>query len=536
MTLYSSREPDSCTDPEDTQRLTGHMSEYIYDQLPYTSRAFPATHPRNLAAVAYLRGMEPAPMENCRVLELGCASGGNLFPMAAHYPQSRFLGIDNSRREIDDGLALGKRLGLRNIDLRAMDIMDIDESLGEFDYIIVHGVYSWVPDEVRQRILEICSRQLSPNGIAYISYNVLPGWHLYGTARDIMRYAVRDFDDTHGLERKVQTACEWLSTLTEILPAEKNPYIFQLRAVAKKITSSDPSYLLHEYLAEINNPYHFHEFINDIRKFRLRYVGDAATLGYGIVPSAALDKRLAECSRDVMDFEQRADFLLNREFRCALLCRTGVTLGQNLMTDRLGPLYLSSMARHVPLPRQRFGDTIGFQFDGDVYINPHPLFQQAMRHLTEAYPDAMTFSQLLNLLQCQGGDAEVLAMEILRARSGGIVSITLDKPRLDTSLAPRPVADTLAQKLCSITRQIPTPWHTVADLDDFILLLLPCLDGTRDHDAQLNYMREKLADRTTLFGVAPAPAPDTHERERWLTENLTRSLEFLRRAGLLKAA
>ncbi len=408
------------------------MPEYIYDQLPYTSRAFPATHPRNLAAVGYLRGMEPAPMEHCRVLELGCASGGNLFPMAAHYPESRFLGIDNSRREIDDGLALGNRLGLHNIDLRTMDIMDVDESLGDFDYIIVHGVYSWVPDEVRQRILEICSRQLRPNGIAYVSYNVLPGWHLYGTARDIMRYAVRDFDDARGLERKVQAACERLSTLTEILPAEKNPYMFQLRAVAKKITTSNPSYLLHEYLAEINNPYHFHEFIDDIQEFRLSYVGDAATLGYGIVPSAALGKRLAEYARDVMDFEQQADFLLNREFRCALLCRADVSLGQDLMAERLGPLYLSSMARHVALPKGRFGNAIGFQFDGDVYIDPHPLFQQAMRQLTAVYPDALTFSQLLDLLQGQG-DTETLAEGMLRARSGGIVSITLDKPNHDLS-------------------------------------------------------------------------------------------------------
>ena len=121
------------------------LGDTSYDKVPYFSQAYAQSHPDRLAATAKLFGMTPAPLGDCRVLELGCASGGNLIPMAVQLPGSSFLGIDLSVRQIADGKAIVEQLQLRNIELRQMDITAVDSSLGKFDYIIAHGVYSWVP-------------------------------------------------------------------------------------------------------------------------------------------------------------------------------------------------------------------------------------------------------------------------------------------------------------------------------------------------------------------------------------------------------
>src|SRR5262249_13699905 len=151
------------------------------------------THPDRLATVATLFGMRPAAVDCCRVLELGCAAGGNLIPMAQALPGSSFLGIDLSARQVAEGAKVVAALGLTNVALRRQRILDVDESWGTFDYILCHGVSSWVPAPVQDRILHICSANLAPAGVAYVSYNTYPGWHLSGMIRDMMCYHARRY-------------------------------------------------------------------------------------------------------------------------------------------------------------------------------------------------------------------------------------------------------------------------------------------------------------------------------------------------------
>ena len=127
-----------------------------YDEVPYQSDPLIETHPDSLATAATLLGMTPAPVDQCRVLELGCAVGGNLIPMAAAQPESQFLGIDISSRQVAAGQALINATGLGKIKLECADILDLDESIGQFDYIICHGVYNWVPRPAQRKILQTC--------------------------------------------------------------------------------------------------------------------------------------------------------------------------------------------------------------------------------------------------------------------------------------------------------------------------------------------------------------------------------------------
>src|SRR5258705_2791900 len=166
-----------------------------YEELPYPNFSFALTHPDRLATIGLLFGLAPVPVDRCRVLELGCSAGGNLIPMAATLPHSEFVGIDFSATAIGNGVADIAALALTNIRLLPMDIRDFGDAFGSFNYIIAHGVYSWVPEDVRESLLALCARCLAPSGIAYVSYNTLPGWHARGAIRDAMRYHTRQFTD-----------------------------------------------------------------------------------------------------------------------------------------------------------------------------------------------------------------------------------------------------------------------------------------------------------------------------------------------------
>src|SRR5687768_17251136 len=225
-----------------------------YDEIPYTNKPLYPTHPDCLAVAGILRGMRPASPAKCRVLELGCASGGNLIPMAYSLPESRFVGIDLSAAQIAAGQEFCRPLGLGNLELRAGSILDLDESLGQFDYIICHGVYSWVPRGVQDRILWICGRLLAEHGIAYVSYNTYPGWHRRGIARELMRYHARRFDDP---PTKIQQARSVLSFMAEAASKCNSSLATGLAFESKSLEKDPDYYLFHEHLEEVNSPLYF---------------------------------------------------------------------------------------------------------------------------------------------------------------------------------------------------------------------------------------------------------------------------------------
>ena len=148
-----------------------------YDEVPYLSLPSSYTHPARSAAIAALFGLAPPAVATARILELGCSTGGNLLPLAEIYPQSAIVGVDLSQEQISYGTRIIQTLGLKNIRLLQQSIADLGDDAGAFDFIICHGVFSWVPRAVQDKIMEVCARHLSANGIAYIDYNTYPGWH-----------------------------------------------------------------------------------------------------------------------------------------------------------------------------------------------------------------------------------------------------------------------------------------------------------------------------------------------------------------------
>lgn len=296
-----------------------------YDDLMYESSAFPQTAINNLEARARMMGLQPAPAANAKVLELGCSMGGNIITQALYYPDAEFVGIDLSGRQVAQGNAIIEKMGLKNVHLEEKDILTIDESFGKFDYIIVHGIWSWVPDAVKDKIFSICRNNLTEHGIAYISYNVYPGWKRQEQLRDIMQFSSRDVLE-EPLEARTRKGLDALKALAEILENDKGLGGGGKLPAIQKILNHNFYYIAHEYMEAFNDPIYVNGFIEWANRHRLAYIGDT-NLHVSFVSWMAEHTReriLALAGDDYIAKEFYSDILSDRQFRRSLLCREEV--------------------------------------------------------------------------------------------------------------------------------------------------------------------------------------------------------------------
>jgi methyltransferase-like protein/SAM-dependent methyltransferase len=473
-----------------------------YDEVPYASRPFPQTHPDHLATVATLFGMRPPPVERCRVLELGCAAGGNLIPLAVTLPRGHFIGIDLSGRQIDDGRRVVRALGLRNIELRRLSILDVGDGLGQFDYIICHGVFSWVPAPVRDKILAVCAERLAPNGVAFVSYNTYPGWHLPGVVRAMMRFHADRFAEPAVRVRQARAVLEFLAGAT---PAENDGYGGGLHRELQLLRKVPDHYLFHEYLAEVNTPVYFHEFNALAEGHGLQYLGEAAFLEMltdHLAPGVANTLRLL--APDLVQAEQYMDFLRNRRFRQTLLCHRGVSLDRAPAPERLERLYVASAFRPVSAhPDLGPGAAEEFRSPRGLPVTTgEPLVKAALLHLAEAWPAAVPFRDLpaaaLARLGRHAGPgpsadtphSRALLAALLKCAAPGAVEFRLTPPRLVVEVSERPRATALARFQAAAGVPVVSLRHQVVTLDALDRRVLRHLDGSRDRGQLLRALTD----------------------------------------------
>lgn len=473
-----------------------------YDEVPYDSNPFAQTHPSRMFVIGTLFGLRPTPVSRCRVLELGAASGGNILPIAELFPDSELVGIDLSARQIADGQQLVNALGVQNITLKAASIMDVDDSYGTFDYIICHGVFSWVPKEVQQKILEICGTRLNPNGIAYISYNTFPGWHMRGMIRDMMQYHSSRFNTP---KLRIQQARALLDFLAQSVKGDnQNAYATLLKQELETIRHQADHYLYHEHLEEHNDPVYFHQFAERAREKGLKYLGEArvgtmVTGNFG----PEIEKTLKMLATDQIQAEQYMDFLRNRMFRESLLVSDKLSPNWAVQPDSLRFLHVASAAKPVTEPVNVTSDeNVSFRSaSGMNMATNRPLLKSAMRILQQAYPATVPFEELRKQARAALGsenvdpkviaeDTQVLAVGLLNCYMGSDL-IELHGMPIEFVRVPgeKPVATPLA-RLQATRGSITSRRHEIVRLSDLDRHLIPLLDGTNDRKA----LAEKLTD------------------------------------------
>ncbi len=476
-----------------------------YDEVPYESYPYAQTHPDRLATIAQLFQMRPAPIDRCRVLELGCAAGGNLIPMAVQLPGSQFVGIDLSARQIADGQRVVAELKLRNIQLEHRSILDLDERLGNFDYILCHGVYSWVPDAVQEKILEVCATLLQPQGVAYVSYNTYPGWHMSGMIRDMLRYHARRFprpQDAVGQSRAL------LNFLAQTAAEENSAYSVLLKEGLEVFRKVSDSYLLHEYLEEVNEPLYFHEFVERLGRHGLQYLAEAEV--HAMMPERLGGKiaaTLEKLSSEYIEMEQFLDFVRNRKFRQTLICHAGVALQRKVGASVLRPLYVASALRPVsPHPDLRSqAEELFRRPDGRTASTTEPVLKAALAHLAQHWPQAVSFAEL-STVACAGlapdkqagaSSEELLGKALLQLYASNLVELRTWRPPFACRVADRPQASPLARLQAATGTAVTNLRHERITLNVLERLVLQQLDGRHDRSALLNHLT-KLAERGTL--------------------------------------
>ena len=292
-----------------------------YDELRYYSKPFSYTSIALLEGNATLWGLTPPELKGAKVLELGSSFGGNLISQAVYYPDTEFVGIDLSDSQITQGNEIIKSMGLTNVLLE--NILDITPEFGMFDYIIVHGIYSWVPDNVKDKILEVCRENLTPNGIAYISYNTYPGWKSREVARDIMLYANKYTQDLPLSEqtRRGKAVVQLFSDAIKSIESEKNNNKSRINNFDSIQTKGD-HYIAHEYLEYHNHPLYLNQFVDSLHQHQLAYIGDTDfQLSYiSWMPQHLRDMINQLSETDYVAREQCLDYLYDVAFRRSLLC------------------------------------------------------------------------------------------------------------------------------------------------------------------------------------------------------------------------
>ena len=295
-----------------------------YNELLYKSNPFTYTVPALLEAQGKLFGLTPKDSRKARILELGSSFGGNIITQALYNPEAEFVGVDLTAEQVKKGNEVIEKIGLKNIKLIEKNILDINEDFGKFDYIIVHGVFSWVPDIVKEKIIKICNENLTEEGIAYISYNTYPGWKEPDKIREMMLYANKYFPEVSQGD-KVQRGKAFISIVAEQMKIytdvaeKKGDFIKQIEG----ILSMQDYYVGHEQLENINDPMYLHEFVDMLRKENLQYISDVGLrLSIASIYNDSTIEKLQQLSQgDPVIKEQCLDYILDTKFRRALICK-----------------------------------------------------------------------------------------------------------------------------------------------------------------------------------------------------------------------
>jgi methyltransferase-like protein/cyclopropane fatty-acyl-phospholipid synthase-like methyltransferase len=528
--------------------MTDQTMPTSYDLVPYESYPFAQTHPSRLASVATLLGLKPKAVTRCRVLELGCAAGGNLIPMALTLPESTFVGIDLSSRQVDDGLQVIDALRLKNIQLRHLSIADVGADLGTFDYILCHGVYSWVPTHVQDKILEICKRNLHPNGIAYVSYNTYPGWHMRGMIRDMMRYHAKQFTEAQVRTRQARNLLDFLA---RSVAQENSPYSHLLSSEVESLRQARDSYLFHEHLEDVNDPIYFYEFAERATAKGLRYLGEADFRV--MVPSnypREIEYVLQMLSSDIIHMEQYMDFLRNRTFRQTLLCHDQQTPNYALRPERLAGLYVASPIRPASEnPNVTSKDFEDFQGpDGIGLKTCEPFLKAAMLHLGEVWPQAVRFDALRSAARARlesiskealpppDTELQMLGQCLLTgyaSSSSRLVELFTTAPSFTLQITECPVASPLARLQASTENRVTNLRHESLVFDEVNRHLLRHLDGTNDRAALSDALTRLVQQGDLAIEEAGQPVEDVHAIRSFAEETVGRQLPVLARHALL---
>lgn len=469
-----------------------------YDEFLYDNYPFAGTHPDVLSLIGRLFGMEAAHPARCRVLEIGCGLGGNLLAMAVALPESDFVGIDLSVRQIDRARADAAAIRQGNVDYFVGDVRSLSPSLGQFDYVICHGVYSWVDEETQAAILGAFREHLAPHGVAYLSYNTFPGWHLRGAIRAMLQREV-GFEGTP--RERVKRARDFLAFLSHGA-GERNRAVRWLSGELEMLADLSDAYLFYEYLVERNAPVWFEDLVRAAQGQGLQYLADTELRT--MLPdqySGDVESVVRERAQGQVRTEQHLDYLSVRYFRRTLLCRDDVRLDRALTGARLRGLQVSTvLAPDEPEAPPDGPEEATFRTEDGYAVGTRvPLVKAALLELCAARPQSLSLEEVAARARARLGsapqeaDLDALGGSFLEGFVRGYVTLGVWQRPYVLSPSERPSTTALVRYQAGRGQRGVTnlDHHSVAT-DSLDRALLVQLDGTRDRAALLEGVMERV--------------------------------------------
>lgn len=528
-----------------------------YDVIPYPSGTFRSTHPEMMATVGTLLGLNPPAVDQCRVLELGCSNAGNLIPMAYSLPGSQFVGLDLSARQIEMGQAALYDLGLTNVSLHQIDLLDVQDQFGHFDYIIAHGIYSWVPTPVQEKILSLCSQLLTDRGLAFVSYNTYPGWNIRGMIRQMMLFHVRNIADP--VER-INAAKSLLNFLTESTAAssvaslsatDSTAYASALRYEQALLSNYQESYIYHEHLEDINEPLYFTEFIRRAASHGLQYVTEAdfVSAQSGNFPPNVV-QAVQVLTSDLIETQQYFDFIANRTFRQTILCHDTAVINRSVLPQSLKSFYVAGLLQSAsnPIVLSASHPEVFTAHTGKTITVEAPILKAALAHLGQNWPKYIPFDALLAAaheqlapgvphvysVQRLNDDVQLLGSTLLYCFANGLVELHTFPALFRTEVSARPTASLVARWQSRTAKTVANLRHETIELDDISRAIIAYLDGSHDHAFLFNILDKQARDGAFILQSSDGKPVETDEaRNLLLAESLNQSLNRLAGSGLL---
>lgn len=466
------------------------QQQTAYDDVPYLGHVQSHTHPNRVCAIARLFGVEAPAVSTARILEMACGDGGNLIAIAHSLPQAHCVGFDLAATAVARAQQRIARLGLKNCEIVAADLAAVGKSLGEFDYIVAHGLYSWVPAPLRDSLLQLISDTLAPTGVAFVSYNVYPGWHVAGMVRDMLRFHTREIDDP--AERVAQSNA-LMRFITAAHEAD-DPYGRLLAAECERLGGYPSWYLIHDDLATVNDPVYFRDFVAHAKRFELEYVAEAdfASMSDADLSADAREK-LDELRGDPVLHGQYLDFIKCRRFRQSLLCRPTNDVAVQPASGSLRKMFVASAATPDSQPVDlAAGVEVQFRWTRSSLKTEHPLVKAVFVALAEHWPQCMSLDALaaatarLSGRDIESEDSGLLERIALTAFGLRMVDITASEWRAIGAPGAYPTASALARTDSEADEVVTSMIHRRARVDESVARrLLQLSDGSRDRGALL---------------------------------------------------
>ena len=444
-----------------------------YDRVRYPSGVYATSDPSRLAALAQIHGLDAPDPATARVLEIAGGDGANVIAMAAAWPQARFVSFDLAPTAVAEGQAIARAAGLANVEVIDGDIVALAETMeGPFDFVLAHGLYAWVPEPVRRATMRLIGRVLAEQGIAFVSYNALPGCHMRRAVRDMLLHHLRGEADP---QRRIALAREKLTAFSQERAEDRTPQA-GLRAVAKAMLAKTDAVLFHDELGEVYEPQSLRAVVDAAAAEGLAYLNDASpTMIRDGLPGA----HVAEA--DVVDVAQADDYDVGVFFHRTLFVRAGRVPVRDVVPAHFRGVLANTALRPAGNGRFAAGEQ-SIELDDERLIG-------VLTAMAKVSPWRLPLDSIADSADHCAALVDLAARDLVVFHAVQMPAVTAPGPR------PR-VSALLRQQLARALATVHSPDFRVVGLDDpGVRQFLMLLDGSRGRaDLERDWAQSGFAD------------------------------------------